>query len=207
MRALLAVSDGINAVLRVIAHVGAWFFLLCILTICVDVITRNGILIPLGFTTVAILKPFQMELFGIDFGSTRLQELQWHFHSFLFLSWLGYAYVRNAHVRIDVATGGLSARTQAKLEILGIFIFALPYLLVALPFAHSFFMTSFWQNEGSAAPNGLGMRWIVKGMLYFGFWTVLFAVISVFCRRIVFLYGSPEDAERAMPGGNAGAAH
>lgn len=207
MRALLALSNGINAVLRTIAHVGAWFFLLCIFTICVDVLTRNGIEIPLGFTTLTLLKPFQMELFKIDFGSTRLQELQWHFHAFLFLSWLGYAYVRNAHVRIDVATAGLSSRKQAWLEIIGILIFAIPYLIVGIWFSHQFFVTSFVQNEGSAAPNGLGMRWIIKGMLYVGFWTVALAVISVFCRRVVYLFGSPELAEEAMPGGSAGAAH
>lgn len=193
MRALLALSNGINAVLRTIAHIGAWFFLLCIVTICFDVLTRRF--------------GFQLNVANLDLGSTRLQELEWHFHAFLFLSWLGYAYVRNAHVRIDVATGGLSSRTQAWLEIIGIFIFAIPYLAVAIPFAHSFFWLAFVQNEGSPTPNGLPMRWIVKGMLYVGLWTVVLAVISVLCRRIVYLFGSPELAEEAMPGGSAGAAH
>ena len=193
MRALLALSNGINAVLRIIAHMGAWFFLACIITICFDVLTRKA--------------GFQLNLFGIDLGSTRLQELEWHFHGVLFLTWLGYAYVRNAHVRIDVVTGNMSARRQAWMEIIGIFIFALPYLLVAITFAHTFFMTSFLQNEGSPTPNGLPLRWIIKGFLYFGFWSVLFAVISVLCRRIVFLFGSPELAEEAMPGGAAGATH
>lgn len=193
MRALLALSNGINAVLRMIAHLGAWFFLACIITICFDVITRKA--------------GFQLNIGGIDLGSTRLQELEWHFHAVLFLTWLGYAYVKNTHVRIDVVTGGMSARKQAWLEVIGIFIFALPYLLVAIPFAHTFFMTSFLENEGSSAPNGLGMRWIVKGFLYFGFWSVLLATISVLLRNIVFLFGSPDLAEEAMPGGSAKAAH
>ena len=78
----------------------------------------------------------------------------------------------------------------------------LPYLLVALPFAHAFFLDSFFQNEGSPAPNGLPMRWVIKGFLYFAFWSVFFAVISVLCRRIVFLFGAPELAERRCPGGS-----
>jgi TRAP-type mannitol/chloroaromatic compound transport system permease small subunit len=185
MRGLLSLSDAINATLERIAHWGAWAFILCIITICFDVVSRK-----LGF---------QLNVFGIDMGSTRLQELEWHFHGVLFLTWLGYAYVKDSHVRIDIATSGLPQRKQAQLELLGCVVFALPYLLVATPFAHDFFVTSFRQWEGSAAPNGLGMRWIIKGFLYFGFISVLAAVISVMCRRIVFLYGPPDLAAQALP--------
>lgn len=171
--------------MRTLAHTGVWFFIACIITICFDVLSRR-----LGF---------QLEIAGIDLGSTRLQELEWHFAGIAFLTWLGWAYVQDAHVRIDVFTGGLEERRKAWLEIIGCLIFALPYLIVALPFAHTFFMTSFLQNESSSAPNGLPYRWIIKGFLYLGFWTVLMAVISVLCRRIVFLFGSPELAREAMP--------
>ena len=99
MRGLLALSNAINAVLRTIAHVGSWFALACIITICFDVITRKF--------------GFQLSVGTIDLGSTRLQEFEWHFHAMLFLTWIGYAYVKDSHVRIDIATGGLSARRQA----------------------------------------------------------------------------------------------
>jgi TRAP-type mannitol/chloroaromatic compound transport system permease small subunit len=185
MRALLALSNSIDAVLKAIAWIGGWFFLACIITICFDVITRKF--------------GFQLVIGGVDLGSTRLQELEWHFHGILFLTWIGYAYVKNAHVRIDIATANLPARTQAWLEVFGCIVFALPYVLMALPYAHAFFMTSFLQNEGSSAPNGLGMRWIIKGFLYFAFWSVLLAVISVLCRRLVFLLGPPDLSAEAMP--------
>ena len=116
---------------------------------------------------------FQLSVGGIDLGSTRLQELEWHFHAMLFLTWIGYVYVKDSHVRIDIVTGDLSARKQAWLELFGCIVFALPYLLVALPYAHDFFMRRLFQNEGSPAPNGLPMRWVIKGFLYFGFWSVL----------------------------------
>jgi TRAP-type mannitol/chloroaromatic compound transport system permease small subunit len=189
MKGLLALSNAINTVLRTIAFAGSWFALACIVTICFDVFTRKF--------------GFQLNIAGIDLGSTRLQELEWHFHAMLFLTWIGYAYVKDSHVRIDIVTGGLSARKQAWLELLGCIVFALPYLVMAIPYAHAFFMTSLYQNEGSSAPNGLAMRWIIKGFLYFGFWSVLFAVVSVMCRRIVFLFGGPELAETAMPGGSS----
>lgn len=187
MHALLALSNAINTVLRVIARIGSWFFLACIVTICFDVITRKF--------------GFQLNLFGLDLGSTRLQELEWHFHGMLFLTWLGYAYVRDSHVRIDVFTAGMSPRKTAWFELFGCLFFALPYLTVALPYAHDFFAVSFVQNEGSSAPNELGSRWIIKAFLYFAFWSVLFAVVSVMCRRLVYLFGDADLAEQAMPAG------
>lgn len=193
MSALLGISRAIDALLRKIAHLGAWFFIACIITICFDVVTRK-----MGY---------QLKIGGVDLGSTRLQELEWHFHGALFLTWLGYAYVKNAHVRIDILTGGASARTQAWLELIGCILFALPYLYVALPFAWDFVALSFAQNEGSSAPTGLPKRWIIKAFLFYGFVSVLLAVISVMIRRFVFLFGSPDVAEAAMPGGAAGHAH
>ena len=189
---LLRISALIDAFLARVASAGAWFFIACIVTICFDVITRK-----LGF---------QLSLFGVDLGSTRLQELEWHFHGFLFLTWIGFAYVRNAHVRIDILTGHLHERRQAWLELIGCAVFALPYLLVALPYAHDFFVLSLQQGEGSNAPNGLPARWVVKGFLYFAFWSVLLAVISVAARRIVFLFGPPELTRASPPADGRSAA-
>jgi TRAP-type mannitol/chloroaromatic compound transport system permease small subunit len=181
----LEISNMIDRVLRAVAFTFGWGFFALVAVIVFDVVTRK-----IGY---------QLSIFGIDFGSTRLQEIEWHLHGMLFLTWIGYAYVRNAHVRIDVFTAGLSERKTAWLELFGCLIFAAPYLLVALPYAYSFFLTSYFQGESSSAPNGLPMRWIIKAFLLFGFASVLLAVISVAIRRIVFLFGDPDVSERAMP--------
>jgi TRAP-type mannitol/chloroaromatic compound transport system permease small subunit len=185
LRGLLGISNAIDAVLGTIARACAWFLPVLVVVIVFDVITRKF--------------GFQLNIFGLDLGSTRLQELEWHLHSMIFLTWIGYCYIRNVHVRIDVVTGGMSQRTQAWLELFGCIVFAFPYVLTALPYAHNFFMTSFLQNESSAAPNGLPWRWIPKGFLYFSFLSILLATISVFIRRFVFLFGSPDVAREAMP--------
>ena len=109
---------------------------------------------------------------------------------------IGYAVCMAA---AGLAAVGLPARRQAWLELIGCILFALPYLVVALPYAWQFFMTSYWQNESSTAPNGLPARYIIKGFLFFGFLSVLLAVISVAARRFVFLFGSPELSDVAMP--------
>ena len=137
MEAMLAVSQGIDRILQRIASVFGWLFLALVAVICWDVITRK-----MGF-----------QLPG--FGSTPIQELEWHLHGMLFLFWLGYAYVRNVHVRIDVFTGHLPWRRQAWLEILGIGIFAIPYSALATYYSWSFVVVSYLQHESSDAPNGL----------------------------------------------------
>jgi TRAP-type mannitol/chloroaromatic compound transport system permease small subunit len=185
LRALLEISNTIDRVLKAIAFTFGWFFFGLVAVIVFDVITRK-----IGY---------QLSVFGVDFGSTRLQEMEWHLHGMLFLTWIGYAYIRNAHVRIDVFTAGLTERRQAWLELIGCLIFAAPYLLVALPYAYSFFLTSYFQGESSSAPNGLPMRWVIKAFLFFGFASVFLAVLSVAFRRIVFLFGNPDLANRAMP--------
>lgn len=185
MRALLRTSNAIDAALYFIARIFGWCFLLMAIVICFDVVSRKF--------------GFQLALFGIDLGSTRLQELEWHLHAALFLTWIGFCYVRNAHVRIDVFTGGMTQRNQAWLELFGCLVFALPYVIVSLPYAWDFFYEAYRQGEASSAPNGLPARFVIKFFLFFCFVSVLAAVISVFIRRFVFLFGSPEDAATAMP--------
>jgi TRAP-type mannitol/chloroaromatic compound transport system permease small subunit len=186
MQALLSFSERVDLVLERIARAFGWLFVALVAIICVDVVTRKvGYQIP-------------------GFGSTPIQEMEWHLHGALFLAWLGYAYVRNVHVRIDVFTAHLPQRRQAWLEIVGIVLFAIPYCLVATWFAFWFAEISFVQNESSDAPNGLPYRWIIKSCLFLGLLLMCFAVLSVLSRRIVFLFGSPALAEKAMP---APAAH
>jgi len=165
--------------LQRISGVFGWLLIALVVVICWDVITRK-----MGF-----------QLPG--FGSTPIQELEWHLHGMLFLFWLGYAYVRNVHVRIDVFTGHLPPRRQAWLEIFGIVIFAIPYSALATYYSWSFVAVSYLQNESSDAPNGLANRWIIKGCLFLGLVLIDFAVLSVLLRKLVCLFGPPGLAATA----------
>jgi TRAP-type mannitol/chloroaromatic compound transport system permease small subunit len=179
MSVLLKFADLIDSVLKRIADAGAWAFVACIVVITFDVITRK----------------FGFQLPGM--GSTRLQELEWHLHGVLFCTWLGYAYLRNSHVRIDVFTGGMTPRSKLWLELVCCLVFALPYLWIALPYAFDFFMVSLRQNESSDAPTGLPYRWVIKFFLFVAFVTVTAAVAAVIARCIVALFGTPEEQARA----------
>lgn len=181
MHALLGVSDAIDRLLARIAWLFGWLFIALVAVICWDILTRKiGFQIP-------------------GFGSTPIQELEWHLHGMLFMFWLGYAYIRNVHVRIDVFTADKTPRQQAKLEVFGIVFFAIPYCLVATYYSVLFAETSFLQNESSDAPNGLPYRWIIKACLVAGLLLLDLAVASVLMRKLVMLFGPPDLAARAAP--------
>jgi TRAP-type mannitol/chloroaromatic compound transport system permease small subunit len=171
MELLLRASNAINKVMDKIATAFGWLFLALTAVIVFDVLSRN-----FGFQLPRM-------------GSTRLQELEWHIHTALFCFWLGFAYIKNAHVRIDVAFTNAEPRTKAWAELLGCVIFALPYTLVALYFSADFTWISFVTNEGSPSANGLPWRWIPKSFITFGLLLLLFAVVSVMLRAIVHLFG------------------
>ena len=183
MDRLLAISNGINAVLTRIATAVGWLFLAATAVIIFDVLSRK----------------FGFQIPGM--GSTRLQELEWHLHTALFSFWIGMGYIRNTHVRIDVAMANARPRTHAWVEFLGCLVFAFPYTLIAIYFSLDFAWISFVDNEGSESANGLPYRWIPKSFILLGLVLLLAAVTSVFLRIIVFLFGPAHLRPAAEYGG------
>jgi len=171
MTKLLAASRAIERIVEKIALAGGTLFFVLTVVIVFDVVTRK----------------FGYQLAG--FGSTRLQELEWHLHAAIFSFWLGFAYVKNAHVRIDVVTSHLRPRVHAWLELAGCAAFALPYCLVAFYFTTDFAWVSFVFGEASESASGLPWRFIPKGVIAAGLALLLLAVVSVALRVVVYLFG------------------
>jgi TRAP-type mannitol/chloroaromatic compound transport system permease small subunit len=169
---LLAASRSIERALYVVSMAAGWLFVACTLVIVFDVITRK----------------FGFQLAGM--GSTRLQELEWHLHTALFSFWLGTAYIKNAHVRIDILVAARPERARAWIEFLGVLVFALPYCLVAIYFSYDFTRIAWEFNESSDSATGLPWRWIPKGVITAGLVLLLAAVVSVGLRLVVKLWGA-----------------
>jgi TRAP-type mannitol/chloroaromatic compound transport system permease small subunit len=187
MDRLLAISKTIERALYVISMAAGWLFVACTVVIVFDVLTRKfGFQLP-------------------QMGSTRLQELEWHLHTALFSFWLGTAYIKNAHVRIDIVVVNTPPRKLAWIEFLGVLLFALPYCLVAIYFSYDFFHTAWQFNESSDSATGLPWRWIPKGLISLGLVLLLAAVLSVALRLIVYLWG-PERLRPAAAFAGAKAA-
>ena len=174
MDILVRISEGIDRFLAWVARIAAWAGVILIATTIFDVITRRFFVL----------------------GSTKLQEFEWHMHAVLFAFLIGYAYLKDAHVRIDLFRERMSERTQWWVELAGCLLFLLPYCLLVVYFSYDFTIRSFDNNEISASATGLTHRWVIKSVIPIGFGMLGLAGIAVVLRKIVELIGPPDLREK-----------
>ena len=131
-----------------------------------------------------------VENLGRIFESTLLQELEWHFHTALFLMVLGYGFTHNRHVRVDFIRENLKFRTKVWVDFLGTSILMLPWICVLIYFSFIYVRESFIINEVSASLVGLSHRWVIKSFLIAGFLVSLLSGIAVWLQTFILLFGS-----------------
>ena len=175
MNTLVRISDFLDHWIIRIGRLAAWAAIPLMVVILFDVITRRFLVL----------------------GSTKLQELEWHIPVVLFAFCLGYAYLKDAHVRIDIVRERLNPRVQWWIELLGCLLFLIPYAAIILYFGVDWWHRSFELNEASGSATGLPNRWIIKAALPAGFVLLLLSAVVVVLRRIVLLFG-PEDARHVV---------
>ncbi len=105
--------------------------------------------------------------------------------------WLGYGYVKDAHVRIELVRDTMGPRTRVWIELLGTLLFLVPYCYVILKYGIDNAMRSYQIGESSAAQTGLEYRFIIKSFLPLGFAFLALAGMSVALKCIVYLFGPP----------------
>ncbi len=120
-------------------------------------------------------------------GSTQLQELEWHFHAILFFCCLGYAYLKGAHVRIELFSQKFDEETRAWVEFLGGLFLILPFCGLLIWFGAEFVVDSWAEGERSASATGLGHRWAIKLFLPLGISLLALGVISAIIRNGIAL--------------------
>jgi len=169
---LLKTANALYRFLERVADASGWLLIVLMAVTCVDVTFRK---------------------FGVvGFPYTKFQEMEWHLHTTIFSLWLGFNYCVNAHPRVDSYTERLGFRAKAWIELAGCLVFALPYTLVLVWYGWDFVGTAWTFNERSDSALGLEYRWIIKGIMYAGFWLLLLGIVSVFLRLVAFLFYKQE---------------
>ncbi len=115
----------------------------------------------------------------MNMNSVTLQELEWHFHGALFLLCLGFTYMEDAHVRVDLFRERFSEKTNRLIEVCGCVFFLVPYCAVVIYFGIDFTAKAYVANEMSATADGLHFRWIIKSALPIGFLLLGLSAFSV----------------------------
>ena len=130
-------------------------------------------------------------------GSVALQESLLYLHSLIFLMGAAYTLRHDSHVRVDIFREMLSHRKQAWFELCGLILFAIPYLSLITYFAIRFVLLSFSQGEGSESLTGIGMRYIIKAAMVFGFLLLWAAFIATMLRLFAYLFGDANTQHSA----------
>ena len=102
-------------------------------------------------------------------GMIELEELQWYLYAAAWLVGLSYTFVADGHVRVDVVAENLSRRAQLWLELFGLTVLFMPFVLFVIYYSLPFVSLSWTTGETSTSANGLPARWLVKGCLTFSF--------------------------------------
>ena len=166
LKILIKISKFLEKIVTIFGKFGSWLAIPLMSIIIFDIITRRFFVL----------------------GSTKLQEMEWHLHTSLFLLVLGYAYLKDSHVRIEIVREKYSVKVKAILETLGIIIFLIPYTLLVIYFGIDFVQRSFSMNEVSSALTGLSHRWIIKSFIPIGMLLLLLAGISLLFKNFIYIF-------------------
>jgi len=174
LNALLALSRAIDALSERIGRLIYWLILAVVLISAANATVRK--------------------LF--NYSSNAYLEIQWYLFSVIFLFGAGYVLLHNAHVRIDIVSGRLSARAQNWIDIVGIVLFLFPMAITIMWLSWPLFMDSYTRNEVSTNAGGL-VIWPARLMVPIGFFLLILQGVSELIKRIAFLMGMiPNPLER-----------
>jgi TRAP-type mannitol/chloroaromatic compound transport system permease small subunit len=107
----------------------------------------------------------------------------------LFALVLGFGYIWNTHVRVDLIRERLDFRKRAWIELIGLTFFLLPFTTVVVYFAIVYAYDSWMIGEISASLVGMPHRWAIKSILAIGLIVAVLAGIAVWLQIVVALFG------------------
>ncbi|MEM8824802.1 MAG: TRAP transporter small permease subunit [Pseudomonadota bacterium] len=172
-------SAFIDRLLGIIATIGGWCIVGLVLAVCYDVVTRYfGVPKVLGLT------------------STILQEGQYWLHSYAIVLVVGYAYIRQTHVRIDLVRETAKERTKYWIEAIGCGVLLIPYSVLGAWMAYPYVQRSWAIGEASRSGNGINEVWLLKSGLIVLFVLIGLAGLSVFIKAVAGLTGKLPQAQR-----------
>lgn len=170
MKLLLSISQFIDAITDRIGKLAMWLVLATTLISAGNAIIRK--------------------VFGTS--SNAWLEIQWYLFAAVFMLGSGYAFLKNAHVRIDFVSSRFSARTRNWVDIGGILVFVVPLCVLMIYEGWPLFTQALASGEMSSNAGGL-IRWPIYALIPFGFGLLMLQSASELIKRLAFLKGQGPD--------------
>lgn len=119
----------------------------------------------LTFGTVAVCFLVVVLRYVFSIGFVWMQELYAWQHAIVFMIGAGYTLLHSSHVRVDIFYARMSPRHRAVADLIGTFVFLMPWLGVVLYYGMPFLTLSWRLLEPSAQSNGLPGYFLLKSVI------------------------------------------
>ena len=143
MGALIAFIRVVDAVNEAVGRVVAW----------------------LTFGTVAVCFLVVVLRYVFSIGFIWMQELYVWQHAVVFMLGAGYTLLHGGHVRVDIFYARMDPRRRAIVDIIGTFVFLLPWLGIVIYYGMPFLMLSWRLLEPSSQSDGLPGFFLLKSVI------------------------------------------
>lgn len=128
-----------------------------------------------------------------DTSSNAFLEIQWYLFATVFMLGSGFAFLKNAHVRIDFISNHLSAKTRNLIDIVGIVVFLFPLCYMLIVISWPLFVNALNSGEMSQNAGGL-IRWPMYALIPLGFTLLALQGLSELVKRAAFVAGVAPDS-------------
>ena len=122
-------------------------------------------------------------------GSDALKEIESSLFLLLTMISLGYTYLVNGHVRIDILREKMSPPARAVVETIGCLFILLPLCAMLTVFGADSTLTAFIEGDTLEAFPDLHWQWMIKCSVPIGFSLFFLAGLGVVVRNVLFLAG------------------
>ena len=147
----------------------------------------------LGVVLITFLVAILRYVFSM--GWIQLQESYMWLHGILFTSAMGYAFLHDSHVRVDIFYRAASTRYKAWVNLVGTIIFLFPTLGMIWWTCYPYVIISWQRLETSMEAGGLPALYLLKSFLLVLVAVLLLQGIAVISRCILVLRGTTKYAE------------
>ena len=170
MSALLNLSRAVDRLNEFVGRWVSWLVLAAVLISAANAVVRKA----------------------FNYSSNAFLEIQWYLFAAVFLLGAGYTMLRQEHVRIDVVLSRFAKRTQIKIEMFGIVVFLMPFVVTVVALVWPLVAQAYVSGEMSSNAGGL-IRWPVFALVPAGFALLGLQGVSEFIKRLAFLGGQGPD--------------
>jgi TRAP-type mannitol/chloroaromatic compound transport system permease small subunit len=164
LRALIALSRGIDAVSAFIGRSVIWLILAAVLVSAGNAVVRKA----------------------FDMSSNAWLELQWYLFGAVFMLAAAYTLQRNEHIRIDILSSRLSKQTRDLIDIAGHSLMLIPFTALMVYLCWPFFFGAYRSGEMSGSAGGL-IIWPARSFILLGFVLLFAQGISELIKRIAVI--------------------